>query len=341
MKLKTISFGSNNADLILDISVKSKIINFIFNNLSLSDYRYILLTNTKKLIYLQKNPHYVSPNFRGFNYLIIFMTLDGEKICVAINRKKLKYHKNNINVKQVEIIKLKVDCTDTIYKGTIFDGKLLSRGKDNIYLIQDCYLLMNNKMIKIELEQKLGTLDSILYKQFSNKSCSNFMFKLNKLYNYDSLEKLVTKIIPKISKASFQIQGLIFYPKYSGINIIFVENKKTNLPNYQIANSQSQSDSIKKESINIIKNLNSFLKNRVYTFENYTNKKNKIIVKTDIPDVYEVWDNKIREGIAHVPNMKISHQCQDIFLNKDKAYMNCVYFNPFNKWIPIEFLNYC
>lgn len=337
MKLKTINFGNSKAELIQDYKTKSCIINYLFDNLNLSDYRYILLTNVKKLIYLQKNPHYISPNFRGFNYLIIFMILNNKQICVAINRKKLKYQKNNIVIENVDIIKLNINASKSIYKGTIFDGKLLSKNKKHIYLIQDCYLLMNNKLMNTELSQKLNTLDSILCKQFSKKTCSNFSLKLNKLYNYDSLEKLIKKIIPKISIESFYIQGLIFFPKYSGINIIFVENKKADLPSAQINNNDLEN--IQKESINIIRNLSDFLKNRSYSYEN-NNKKKQLIIKTNIPDVYEVWNNNQKYGIAHIPNMKISHYCQSIFSNSDKAFMNCVYYNQFKKWIPMELIEY-
>lgn len=337
MKLKSITFGNTPAEKIQDIRTKKIIINYLFDNLNLSDYRYILLTNIKKLIYLQKNQHYVSPNFKGFNYLIIFMTLNDKQICVAINRKKLKYQKNNIIFDYIDIIKLNIQATKSIYKGTIFDGKIINKKKKYIFLIQDCYLLMNNKLINTELHQKLNTINSILSKQFTFNSCSNFLFKLNKLYTYDSLEKLITNIIPKITRESYYTQGLIFFPKYSGINIIYVENKKTDLPISQIKNNDL--NNINKESINIIRNLTSFLTKRNYSYEN-NNKKKHLIIKTTIPDVYEVWINNEKQSIAHIPNIKISHYCQNIFKNNNSAYMNCVYYNQFKKWIPLELIQY-
>ena len=63
--------------------------------------------------------------------------------------------------------------------------------------------------------------------------------------------------------------------------------------------------------------------------------------KTDIPDVYDLYltsqeKKLVRLGIAHIPNMKISHMCQDIFRYKNKEVMKCVHFQKFNKWIPMS-----
>jgi N-acetyl-alpha-D-glucosaminyl L-malate synthase BshA len=52
--------------------------------------------------------------------------------------------------------------------------------------------------------------------------CDNFVFKLNKLYKYEDLKNLIENIMPS---CSIQTQGLVFYPKYSGISIIHIEKK--------------------------------------------------------------------------------------------------------------------
>ena len=79
-------------------------------------------------------------------------------------------------------------------------------------------------------------------------------------------------------------------------------------------------------------------KERTYSYESGTLKSHNIL-KTEIPDVYEVWNKEEKIGIAHIPNLKTSHLCQRVFRNKTKAKMKCVFYSEFQKWIPLECSN--
>ncbi len=60
---KKVVFG--NADgYVLDGVTKQKTIDYLYSNLDLSKYRYIMLNTIQKLKFLQDNEHYVSPNFK-------------------------------------------------------------------------------------------------------------------------------------------------------------------------------------------------------------------------------------------------------------------------------------
>merc|ERR1712100_501236 len=104
--------------------------------------------------------------------------------------------------------------------------------------------------------------------------------------------------------SEFGINGLVFFPQLSGINIIHSQSK----------------DSIK-EKKHIFANLE--------------------IMKTDIVDVYKLFlqSNNCKEeiGIAHIPTMECSHMCQNIFEKKNNiVIMKCVFNKKFRKWTPIE-----
>ena len=65
-------------------------------------------------------------------------------------------------------------------------------------LIKDCFFLMGNKIIDIEMSQKINHIDNVIKTQFSNgPKCKNFIFKINKLNNYDNLKYLTEELIPK------------------------------------------------------------------------------------------------------------------------------------------------
>ena len=68
--LKKIVLGGSEATVV-DSDVKNKVIDYLYSKLDLSKHRYIMLNNIQKLKFLQDNEHYVSPNFKGYNYLVL------------------------------------------------------------------------------------------------------------------------------------------------------------------------------------------------------------------------------------------------------------------------------
>lgn len=321
-------FGSSDAIVINDLSIKNKIIHYLFNTVNLSKFRYVMLENIQHLETLKKNPNFVSPNFKGYNYILLFTKINNSSYCVAIDKKRMSYHKDKINVKQINMYKLKIMTKPSLFNGSIFDCKLI-RSKKYIMLIKDCYKIMNNDLLHMKMDDKMNYLNSIIENQITD--CSYFDFKINKLYNYDNLETLVNEVIPK---CKLEIQGLIFYPKFSGITTIFI-NKKNNTSRNNVV------FECKDEVYDILKNLAKVLSERTYSYEKEGNTKNLELKKTNTVDVYNVCEieNGERIGIAHIPNLKISRYCQDTFKDCNNAIFKCVYNNDYNKWIPLSTCN--
>ena len=121
---KKIVFGSGDA-IITDNETKFKVIEYLYSKIDLSKFRYIMLNNIQKLKFLQENEHYVLPNFRGYNYLLIMLTINNKYYCVVIDRKKLSYHKSQLDMKTLNVIQINLKTTDAMFKGSIFDGKLI------------------------------------------------------------------------------------------------------------------------------------------------------------------------------------------------------------------------
>ena len=175
---KKISFGSSDSYIILDLITKQKIIDYVYSKLNLSNHRFNML-NKIKLDFLSDNEHYVSPNFKGFNYFLIFMNLEinGEKkkYCIAIDRRKLSYHIEHIELKSVFMVKVHMKVSDSIFNGTIFDGKLIESSNKFIFLIQDCFYLMGKKILDMEMSQKMGHLDNIFKIHFLKNKLFGFL----------------------------------------------------------------------------------------------------------------------------------------------------------------------
>lgn len=336
---KRLLFG-NSEGYLLGFEDKNKIIDYLYSKIELSNHRYSMLKDVNTLKFLQDNEHYVSANFKGNNYLIIMTTIDNKKYCVAIDRKKLSYHKNQLDMKTLQVIQFNIKSTDDIFRGTIFDGKMIQSNNQYVFLILDCFYLMGQNKLKIDINEKLNHLDSIFKNNFirdiNKKYCNNFELKLNKLSKYNELESLVESISTKLKPLN--PNGLIFFPKYSGMTIIFLENNNASIN--VVDKSTNKNEIIESSSYNIIHEFTNFLKSRTYAYEKSNEKQHYKIFwlsKTVIPDVYNISEKVDSEkmGIALIPNLKISHMCSDL-IGDNPVKFNCVYSNKFKKWVPLS-----
>ena len=327
MKIK---LGSSYGISIKDNNIKKKIINLLFSKINLSKYRFNMLDSINKLNFLKNNTHYFSPNFRGVNYIMVFTKINNTKYCVIINKKNFSYHKNNINYNRINIIKIKVLVNNNIFNNTIFDGKFIYNNNVSYFLIKDCYIINNTSIEHMEILEKLTYIDNIIKTQFhGNDTCENFIFKINNLKTYDMLEETIAK---KYSH-KIPIVGLEFYPKYSGVTIIYIDkNKKNNTVTIDNNNNNIQSF-----SLDLITNLPKILLNRKYSYED-NNTTKLFLKKTDIRDVYNVYDNinNNKLSIAHIPNYKTSIYCYKNIPENKYVQFNCIYYDKFKKWIPIS-----
>ena len=318
---KKVKYGSGEV-YITNNDIKNKVIDFLYSKVDISKHNFNVLNNINKLKYLQHNEHYVSPNYNGYNYLLIFMYIDNKKYCFAVDRKKLTFSKNELDISTLFVYNIKIETNDNIYDGTIFDGKLISASK-YIFLIDNCYILGGKKMNN-DLEEKLEEIDNIITKNFHNDYCDNFLLKINKLSRYDNLEKLI-KSLPILE---YKTSGLVFYPKISGSITIFIERKETKV-------NINTNDNIEEKSYDIISNFVNFLKNRTYSYEKEGKTKILYLNRTLIPDVYNLYDNDEKIGIALIPNLKISQMCDKEVTDKLTKF-KCIYSNKFKKYIPIQ-----
>jgi hypothetical protein len=320
--------GNSDATIINDLSIKNKIIDYLFNSIEMSKYRFNMIDNLQKLNYLKDNIHYVSPNFKGFNYFLVFISINNINQCFVIDKKKLSYHRNKVNAKFINIYRIKIQTSLSLYNGTIFDTKLVRKNNKYIMLINDCYIMMGNKVLTMEMSDKMKYINGIINTQFTD-SCKHFLIKVNRLYLYEDIDEIVNKIIPK---CDIDILGLVFFPKYSGITSIYIEKKQDKIDIF------NNTETVSNESYHLIKNIVEFLSQRKYSYENGTNIK-LYIIKTEITDVYNLYDEDTKVGIAHVPNMKTSLFLQQNIKTENKYKVNCVYNKKFDKYIPLSLIN--
>ncbi len=328
-----------------NLEEKQKIVDTLFESIDLSQFRYILLNESnyeEKFNSFKKNKHYISLHFKGSNYLLYFCTFDNKHCCFCIDRKTLKYNKDQIDYHKLLIIKLMLKANSNMFKGSIFNCRFSNINSIAQILITDCYELQGSKnILKMNLNEKLNLIKTNFNIYFSKTENINLI--INKIYDVNS--NIIKNLVDSINSYEIDCIGLIFYPDISGNELIFLENNNSN---NITKNNTKQIEKLdisfvehKAISENKIFNLAKILLNRTYSYEKEGDIKELFLKKTDITDVYNIFDlNKKRLGIAYIPNLKISYLCyNNIKTNTDYYKFKCIFNKNKNKWIPLEKVN--
>ena len=322
----------NTTGIIANSTITNEVIDFLYKSLDLYSLRY------EKIEKPSNNYPYITPNYKGVQYFIVFMRISGKSYFVMIEKSKLKFQKNKLDYKKLDLVVIKVSnelLKSSIMNGSIFDGKLLNSGQSStnpwIFLIHDCFYYNNQSLLKCPMIKKLEQIEEMEIIKFEN-CCDNFHFKLNILSN--TTDKTIQTIKP------YAFDGNIYYPELSGVTALLKSNL-TNQPKKQhikISNNDGTIDIIKPNSLDLITNYVDFLKNRTYSYETECETKEYWLSRTPIPDVYNISSNpdKGKEDIALIPNLKISQMCDELIPQNEPMKFLCGYSQRFNKYFPIS-----
>lgn len=306
---------------------KTELISYIYSVLDLSKYKYRLLEHEQDLELIKKTRYFISPNYNGIQSLLIFKEIDNIKHCYILDKTKLAFSKNKVDINKVSIFKisLPIDNPD-LYKGTIIDGVYLNN--DSKFIINDIHYFRGKNLQSDKIKYKLINITKFL--ELYPKASSSLI--INKLYDPHDISKLVGTYIPT-SKLSNYIKGLAFYPEISNnLKLIYLFN--------------NCSKNVEKEHVNTAFSIPS---NTPPTKIKDGQLANIRMKKTGITDVYNltlsssiVKDNKKyimfkQIGIAYIPNIECSIMCNSVFEHgRDTVIMECKYVEENDKWIPLK-----
>lgn len=340
-----------------DLNEKKLLIDYIYSNINISKFKYKLLENYNDLENFQEsNKFYVSANFSGSNYLLIFCKIKSKFYSFMVDRKTLSFNSEQIKYENVNIMPINIKLENSIYNGTIIDGIFIKhdKKKEKFFVITDLYMFRGVTTEKDKINMKLLNIET--YLDYNMKSCQNFILTINKLYELENIDKLVNEDIKKTH--DFHVRGLSFYPEISSTKLIYVFNEDKDK---KILNKNNYENPIKENREIIMPTLNTdnFMienkktKNKYIAKTEYKTQEITFVLelkKTEISDVYKLFsveefekDNKKilktkKMGIAYIPTRDISLKCKEIF-NKNvngRALFYCKFDNDKNKWIPLD-----
>ena len=350
-----------------DLNEKKLLIDYIYSNINISKFKYKLLETYDDLENFQESKKfYISANFSGTNYLLVFCKIKNKTYSFMIDRKTMSFNSEQIKYENINIMPVNIKLENSIYDGTIIDGIYIKhdKKKEKFFVITDLYMFRGITTEKDKINMKLLNIET--YLDYNMKSCQNFILTINKLYELENIDKLVNNDIKKTH--DFHVRGLSFYPEISATKLIYVFNddkdkkilNKNNDLEIIIKENKIKNDSINLiNSINPINPINTNIRESKKTKIKYSVKsefKNQEIIfvlelkKTEISDVYKLFaveevnkdDKKIlrtkKMGIAYIPTKDISLKCKEIF-NKNvngRALFRCKFDDNKNKWLPID-----
>ena len=333
--------------------LKEQLINYIFNVIDLSRFKYELLQFDTELYQLVEKKYFLSANFSGFNCLLVFTKIRDTYHSCLIDRKTLSYNKNKVNVNDVVTFPVNIKLDRDIYNGTIFDG-IFIQGKTKTFVITDVYFFKGQDYSLSKIDSKLLTIFSYLRSNYNeNEKNNNLILTVNKLYPITEIETLTKVDIPKIK--DFSVRGIAFYPEKSGTKLIYIygnenknneSNKNKPLQKLNIRyKSPEPAEKINIDEVKIKKTCKLFYCPKEKQDEDYVFQM-KI---SDLPDVYMLniiepvkKDDRtllksIKVGIAFVPSASRSKWCKEVMANTNgNVLVNCKYNPEKMTWEPIR-----
>jgi hypothetical protein len=318
-------------------TIKQNIIDYIYTNINLSELKYHILEYTSDLDLLKEHTHYISANFSGLNYLLVFLKIQDTNHTYLVDRKTLCYNKKQLNINLVKMITVSIKLEQNIYNGTIFDGIIYNNNKS--FIITDVYTMRGKNMLLDRLNHKINNVVSYLTDKMKDDKTNNLKLSVNKLYELSDIKTLLQDI-KKIQ--THNIRGIAFYPEISGTKLIYMlDNLDRNInttksPDTDNTNAHNQTYKPKTQIRYVCKN-----KNDIYATFELRQTKNIDVYKLYLLETKIKNDKKImigkNMGIAYIPTIECSQMCINLFTNPNKnIFMRCKFVRDINKWMPIE-----
>ncbi len=198
---------------------KQQLINFIYDKINLSNFKYDSLEVESELPQLISKTYYVSANFSGSSCLLVFAKIKDRYHQFLVDRKTLSYNVKKVDIKNVKITQTKINLDLDIYQGTIFDGIFVQNKNDKTFIITDVYLFKGQDLTKSHLDSKLFTVKTYLESNYKEDKNNDVIITVNMLFPLEKTRHLIDNVIPKIK--NFSIRGICFYPEMSGTKLLF------------------------------------------------------------------------------------------------------------------------
>jgi len=308
-------------------------INYLYANIDLSQLTYEIIRYNDNLKVLLNKQYYLSYNYSGKNYFLIFFD---DKI-YFIDRTTLNFNKNNLR----DLSKISYKCiqckTNEIPNNTIIDGiYVIKKNGDNAFIINDIYTYNNINLMKENIKKKIEKYNFIINNTFTIDKNTELNLSINNQYDLIDIDFL---ILNKTNN-TYHIRGLCFNPEFSGKKYIFVDELKMDqklepfvkLKVEPKAQPKTESKAESKDELNTKPLVEQMTELKIDVNEEHIFE----MEKTNVFDIYKLYNNKLYIGIALIQTLKESKYFNDLYMsNMNNKQIKCKFNTKFKKWQPI------
>lgn len=343
--------------------IKNYIIDYLYDKLEMSEYRYTIVKNISDLFDLRNSKYYVSSNSCGINSFLVFTKNGSNFYSYYVDRRSMSYNKQSLKKNTVQIKEINIPVNKELYNGTIFDGiwideELSSNNRDSkikkkYFIITDIYEFCGKKYITMDYFKKMANFELYLNNYVDNEN-SNIELIIQRPYQINQIEKMFKEHIYTNFK-KLNIKGISFFPMNSGSKLIYLfdkddDNTKNDLVHGVYEISENNKDNFENKDNNNKNDEDEDDKKKIYKFKPssiYSTDEitlNFLLKKTQLQDVYNMWsifytDEKYiykKIDIAYIPSYDLSVKLRTMFINKTKIIFECKLDYDRNEWIPIK-----
>ena len=166
--------------------------------------------NRSNISQIIENPHLVSFDIKGNDFILFLTIVRGKKYCLFIEQQ---------NENDIKIYSVKFRFDYNLYNGTIFEGKLTMNNKGCwIFIINDIYCEGGNTLVNKKFSKRLNEITTILKTKYKYDDFMNTChIQVQSFFLYHHLE-----MIKKNAK-----KELIFNPEYNRIKYKYYLNESS------------------------------------------------------------------------------------------------------------------
>lgn len=292
-----IIFGNNVGYKINNYLLKKQIINYLESNVDIFKLCDNIIIEEENLLTIKNESYVAIPNIVGEDYIFIAVKLQDIFYVILIEKKTLQNMKN-INYNELNMISIRIRLSIDVYKGTIFDGRIVNLGGCSAFIINKIYKINGDDMSHNTIHETYKLAENFIDESYIiDSNMNSILFKLNKIYELNDFDKLVNEKIPN---SKF---------KFSSIDFIASDISKTFRHYY------TNQDHDIKQAVMFGK-----------------------LISTDVIELFSTDENnKIkRVGIAHIPDIKTSIICNNHISESELSLLKCKLDYRFKKWVPQE-----
>lgn len=299
---------------------------------------------------LKKNPYLITTRSNGNPYLLYLTKINFVNQCIFIDKKVQQgYH-------YPRMIVAKLWFDDALFENTLFDGEMIKDSDSKWTFVIGDVIGESGMMLQSQnLVKRINRVYDILDKQYVQDSINVCNLRVKKYFHYNEIDHVINEFIPNLN---YSIRGVYFKPlflKFKDILYNFDDSLIVRVQRFKYKDRGISGFITTKEVIDDKKNRYDSNSNTIIKQEetieskpidtNKTNKPNEMVfwvVKTSQADVYDLFDDTKKVGIACCNTIKTSKLLSDIFRGSTvatKFKMACKYHERFQKWEPLHQVN--